>query len=198
MIFLPEIPITLEEFMQRVVDKLKSKKSLVIALSEGIKLPDGRYVCELAECQQKDDVFGHKQLTGTALFLANECTKRLGVKARAIEFSTLQRCAAHIQSAKDVEEAHAIGFAAVKAANQGDSGVAMTFVRTSNQPYQYEIGKIEIAQMANYEKKVPLEWIDEENADMREEFFAYAMPLIQGEMSPMYTDGMPRHLILKK
>lgn len=198
MIFLPEIPVTLEDFMQRVSDKLKTKKSLVIAISEGIKLPDGRYVCELAESQQKDDVFGHKQLTGTALFLANECTKRLGIKARAIELSTLQRCAAHLQSATDVEEAFAIGSAAVQSALQGDSGVAMVFVRKSDAPYECGIGKIEIAQLANYEKKVPVEWIDAENAQMHEAFFTYAMPLIQGEILPYYSNGLPKHLIIEK
>ena len=198
MIFLPEIPVTLEDFMQRVSDKLKTKKSLVIAISEGIKLPDGRYVCELAESKQKDDVFGHKQLTGTALFLANECTKRLGIKARAIELSTLQRCAAHLQSATDVEEAFAIGSAAVQSALQGDSGVAMVFVRKSDAPYECGIGKIEIAQLANYEKKVPVEWIDAENAQMHEAFFTYAMPLIQGEILPYYSNGLPKHLIIEK
>ena len=198
MIFLPEIPVTLEDFMERIQMKMKEKKSLVIAISEGIKLPDGRYVCELADSGQKDDVFGHKQLTGTALFLANECTKRLGVKARAIELSTLQRCAAHLQSATDVAEAYTIGVAAMQAAVQGDSGVAMTFVRTNDDPYQCEIGKIEISRLANYEKKVPIEWIDVENAQMREAFFTYAMPLIQGEILPYYHGGLPKHLIMKK
>ena len=198
MICLPEIPMTLEEFIQRVADKLKTKQSLVIAVSEGMKMPDGRYICELSDCNQKDDVFGHKQLTGTALFLANECTKQLGVKARAIELSTLQRCAAHLQSATDVAEAYAVGAAAVQAALQGDSGVATTFVRVSDNPYRCETGKIEIAQMANYEKKVPVEWIDVENAQLRAPFIEYALPLIQGEVQPFYKEGLPQHILMKK
>jgi 6-phosphofructokinase 1 len=198
MICLPEIPMTLEEFLRRVADKLKTKQSLVIAVSEGLKLPDGRYICELSDCSQKDDVFGHKQLTGTALFLANECTKQLGVKARAIELSTLQRCAAHLQSATDVAESYAVGAAAVQVAAEGDSGVATTFVRVSNQPYRCETGKIEIAKMANFEKKVPVSWIDAENMQLRAPFIEYALPLIQGEVQPFYKDGLPQHILMKK
>jgi 6-phosphofructokinase 1 len=97
-----------------------------------------------------------------------------------------------------VEEAFQIGAAATQAAAQGDSGVAMTFVRENNAPYVCGIGKIDIAQLANYEKKVPIDWIDAENAQMREAFFTYAMPLIQGEIAPFYANGLPRHLILDK
>ena len=194
LIFLPEVPFTMEDFFAKISAKLQVKKGLVIAVSEGIKLPDGRYVCELAAAEQKADVFGHKQLTGTALYLAGECSKRLKIKARAIELSTLQRCAAHLSSATDVEEAFEVGAAAVTAAMQGRTGVASVFVRESDAPYVCKTGVVEIDKIANQEKCVPLEWIDAENAGLKEAYIRYALPLIQGELTPIYKDGLPRHL----
>ena len=197
MIYLPETPFTLDSFFEKLSTKLKEKKSLVIAVSEGIKLPDGRYVCELASANQKEDVFGHKQLTGTALFLAAECSNRLKIKARAIEFSTLQRCASHIASLTDIEEAYRVGAGAAQAAFEGRSGVATTFVRVSNEPYRVEIGVEDIDKIANLEKGVPLEWIDVENASVTEEYLAYARPLIQGELTPIFENGLPKHIYRK-
>ena len=197
LIYLPETPFTLDGFFEKLSAKLKEKKSLVIAVSEGIKLPDGRYVCELACENQKEDVFGHKQLTGTALFLAGECANRLKIKARAIEFSTLQRCASHIASLTDIEEAYEVGAGAVQAAVDGKSGVATVFVRASENPYRCEIGVREIDKIANQEKTVPLEWIDTENMGLTEEYLAYARPLIQGELTPIFEKGLPKHIYRK-
>ncbi|MBE7085119.1 MAG: 6-phosphofructokinase [Clostridiales bacterium] len=197
MIFLPETPFTMDGFFQKLSAKLKEKKSLVIAVSEGIKLPDGRYVCELASSAQGEDVFGHKQLTGTALFLAGECANRLKIKARAIELSTLQRCASHIASLTDIEEAYRVGAGAVQAAAEGKSGVASVFIRTANEPYSCAVEVREIDKIANQEKTVPLEWIDTEKDDLTEEYLAYARPLIQGELTPVFENGLPKHLCMK-
>ena len=194
MVLLPEIPFSMDWFFGQVSSLLKRKKGLVIAVSEGVKLPDGRYVCELANCDQGSDVFGHKQLTGTALFLAGECTKRLKVKARAIEFSTLQRCASHIASLTDIQEAYMVGAAAMQAALEGKSGVMATLVRTSDAPYQCETGIEQISEVANKEKTVPREWINAEGTNMTEAYFTYALPLIQGELAPIYVNGVPTHL----
>ena len=197
MIYLPEVPFSFEDFVEKVSTRLKEKKALVVAVSEGIKLADGRYVCELASADQKEDVFGHKQLTGTALFLANELANRLSIKTRAIELSTLQRCAAHLSSRTDVEEAYRVGEGAVAAAVAGRSGVAAIFVRTSNQPYRCEVATMEIDKIANLEKTVPISWITEDGTGLTEEYLEYAHPLIQGELTPMYENGLPCHLILK-
>ena len=183
--------------MEKVSTLLRTKKALVVAVSEGVKLADGRYVCELASADQKEDVFGHKQLTGTALFLANEMARRLSIKTRAIELSTLQRCAAHLSSATDVEEAYEVGMGAVKAALAGRTGVAAIFTRTSNVPYRCGVSIAEIDKIANMEKTVPLSWINEDGTGLTEEYIKYAMPLIQGEMSPIYENGLPCHLVLK-
>ena len=172
----------------------KTKGNLIIVVSEGIKVVDGRYVCELADSAQETDSFGHKRLTGTARFLADECTKRLGVKARAIEFSTLQRCASHIASATDISEAYQAGAAAVEAAASGYTGVGITLVRANNKPYQCTTGRGDIEQIANHEKTVPLDWIDESGMGLREEFIEYAKPLIEGELLPYYENGLPKHL----
>ena len=197
MIFLPETPFTMEDFIEKIRTRFETKKNLVIAVSEGIQLPDGRYVCELASSDQKTDAFGHKQLTGTALFLAGECNRILKVKARAIEFSTLQRCAGHIASLTDINEAYDAGRAAVQAAADGKSGVVSVFVRASNDPYRCETKVVDVHEIANREKCVPVEWIDTVNADMLPPFIEYARPLIQGELPPYYVDGLPAHLTLK-
>ena len=198
MIYLPELPFDLDSFIEKVAEMQKTKKSLVIAVSEGIKLADGRYVCELSASDQTEDVFGHKQLAGTAQFLASVCAKRLGIKARSIELSTLQRCAAHISSLTDINEAYEVGAAAVRAAVEGQTGVTVTLVRVSSEPYQFTTSVVDIDKMANYEKQVPIEWIDIFNAGMLPPFIEYARPLIQGELAPVYVDGLPQHLVLEK
>ena len=197
MIFLPEIPFDLDDFVAKIAEKQKTKGNLIIAVSESLKVADGRYVCELADSAQEEDSFGHKRLTGTARFLADECTKRLGVKARAIELSTLQRCANHLASLTDITEAYKAGGAAVQAAVSGQSCVAVVLVRASNNPYRCETDIVAVEKLANHEKCIPLEWIDVENATMKEEFISYAKPLIQGELTPIYKDGLPCHLCKK-
>lgn len=194
MICLPEIPFNVDEFIKRVETIQKEKKAVVIAVSEGIKLSDGRYVCELADNVQDVDSFGHKKLTGTAAFLANECAKRLQTKTRAIELSTLQRCAGHLTSRTDITEAYQVGGAAVLAAANGQSGVAITLVRISDKPYQWTTGTVEIEKIANFEKKIPVEWINDSHTDMLPAFFYYARPLIQGELPPFFVDGLPYHI----
>lgn len=166
----------------------------MIAVSEGVKLPDGRYVCELSDTVQDVDSFGHKKLTGTARFLANEIAKRLKTKTRAIELSTLQRCSGHLTSRTDITEAYQVGGAAVLAAMNGQSGVAITLVRISDKPYQCTTGVVEIEKIANYEKKISLDWINDTRTDMLSPFLDYARPLIQAELPPFYVDGLPYHI----
>ncbi len=195
LIYLPELPFDTESFLEKIVELQKTKKSLVVALSEGIKTADGRYVCESSAGEQTEDVFGHKQLTGSARFLAELCAKRLEIKTRAIELSTLQRCAAHLSSLTDITEAYEVGVAAVRAAAEGKTGVAVTFVRVSSAPYRVTTGVVKIESVANREKLVPVEWIDVVNAGMLPTFTEYALPLIQGELPPVFEGGLPTHLV---
>ncbi len=197
MILLPEVPLDPERFLQRVDELQKSKSSVIIAVSEGVKLQDGRYVCELVS-EAKVDAFGHKAaLSGTGRYLAELISDRLGCKARAIEFSTLQRCAAHVASRTDITEAYQAGGAAVKAAFEGQTGKMAAFKRVSQIPYQCNVEIVDVCEVANKEKPVPRSWITEDGYNVTDEFRAYVRPLIQAELTPIYIDGTPRHISLK-
>ncbi len=194
MIFLPETPFDTEEFIEQTACLLKEKKSLVIALSEGIKSKDGVYICEQSDNLTFTDSFGHKILAGAARVLSHKLTAALGCKTRAVELNTLQRCAAHFTSLTDITESAAVGGCAVNAALQGDSGCMSHFERLSSVPYQCVCGISDIHDIANAEKTVPTEWIDTTNHSMKPEFLTYARPLIQGEVSSIMIDGLPAHL----
>ena len=194
MIFLPEITFDVDDFMRRVAKLHERKKSVVVAISEGVKTADGRYVCELTDNIDYVDAFGHKQLTGTARFLAEKISKEVGCKTRAIEFNSLQRCASHIVSRVDITEAFQVGGAAVKAAFEGETGKMIILKRVSDDPYICVTDLYDIHKVANVEKKVPREWINEAGDYVTEEFVNYVKPLIQAELTPIMVDGLPRHL----
>ena len=196
MIYLPEVPFDIDNFMAKVKELSKVKSSIVIAISEGIKVADGRYVFELADHVEFTDAFGHKQLSGSAKFLANKIGAELGVKTRAIELSTLQRCAAHMTSRVDITEAFQVGGAAVKAAFEGETGKVIVLDRVSDDPYICVTNSQDVHKIANIEKKVPLEWITKDNTYVSDELIHYIRPLIQAELSPVMVDGLPRHLKL--
>ncbi len=198
MIYLPEVVFDPEDFKKKVKQLLTKKPSVVVAVSEGIRTADGRYVCELGNTSDFVDAFGHKQLTGTASYLASFISKELGAKTRAIEFSTLQRAGSHIASRVDILEAYSVGGAAVKAADEGDSGMMVTLQRTSEDPYQCQTAVKNVHKIANDEKCVPREWISKDGTYVTDEFVAYVKPLIQGDVSPVMVDGIPRHLYTPK
>ena len=194
MIYLPEIPFDLNEFLAKVKKQLEKKHSVVVAVSEGIKLADGRYVCELGSGVDFVDAFGHKQLSGTANYLASFVAGEIGCKTRSIELSTLQRAGSHIASRVDVLEAQQAGGAAVMAADEGDSGVMVVFERVSDDPYQVRTEVKNVHKIANDERVVPREWVNEEGTYVTAKFKRYIRPLIQGDVSPVMVDGIPRHL----
>ena len=194
MIFLPEVTFDVDEFMKKVAELHKKKKSVVVAVSEGVKTADGRYVCELTDGIDFVDAFGHKQLTGTARFLAEKINREVGCKTRAIEFNSLQRCASHIVSRVDITEAYQVGGAAVKEAFEGETGKMIILKRVSDDPYICVTDIYDVHKVANVEKKVPRNWINEAGDYVTEEFVNYIRPLIQAELTPIMTDGLPRHL----
>ncbi len=196
MICLPEVPFNVDRFVEKVARMQEKKNSIVIAVSEGVKLEDGRYVCELADDVHAVDAFGHKALTGTARFLANTVARRLDTKTRAIELSTLQRCAGHVTSRTDITEAYQVGGAAGRAAYEGHTGEMVALIRTGNTPYQCTTELHPISDVANLEKKVPLEWVNEDFTAMKQEYIDYAFPLIQAELTPIYVGGLPHHIYL--
>lgn len=194
LIYLPELAFDVEKFVEKVRALLTKKQSVVVAVSEGIRLKDGRYVCELTEGVDYVDAFGHKQLSGTANYLACRIANELGCKARGIELSTLQRAASHLSSRIDIIEAYQVGGAAVKAADEGDSGEMVILKRISDDPYQCTTELRNVHKVSNVEKLVPREWINEEGDYVTEEFLDYVRPLIQGDVPPIMVDGIPRHL----
>lgn len=194
MIYLPEIPFDFQKFKEKVAKRLEKKSSVVVAVSEGIHTEDGKYVCEYGTSIDFVDAFGHKQLSGTASYLASFIAGELGCKTRAIELSTLQRSASHLSSRVDILEAYQVGGAAVKAADEGDSGKMVVIVRTSDDPYQSTTEVKDVHKIANDEKLVPREWLNKEGDYVTEEFVSYVRPLIQGDVSPIMVDGIPRHL----
>ena len=194
LIFLPEVTFDVDEFMKKISDLHKEKKSVVVAISEGVKLADGRYVCEMREGIDYVDAFGHRQLTGTARYLSEKISREVGCKTRAIEFNSLQRCASHIVSRVDITEAFQVGGAAVKAAFEGETGKMIILKRVSDDPYICVTDIYDVHKVANVEKKVPDEWINETGDYVTPEFVNYVRPLIQAELTPMMVDGLPRHL----
>ncbi|MEG0109578.1 MAG: 6-phosphofructokinase [Oscillospiraceae bacterium] len=196
MICLPETCFDLDEFIAHVRALQKTKKSVLIAVSEGVRLKDGRYVCELMQSRSSTDVFGHKSLAGTAKYLADEINTRIGCKARAVELNTLQRCSAHISSRADVTEAYQVGGAAMRGAYEGLTGKMSALVRLSQMPYMCGTEFVDINDVANCEKQVPSQWIDAENMGVTQEFLQYVRPLIQAELTPICVDGLPFHISL--
>ena len=194
LIYLPELTFDIEAFGNKVKELLSQKPAVVVAVSEGIRLADGRYVCELGQSTEFVDAFGHKQLSGTANYLASYIAGEIGCKTRAIELSTLQRSASHCASRIDILEASQVGGAAVKAADEGDSGKMVVLNRISDDPYQCGTEVKDVHKIANDEKLVPREWVNAEGTYVTDEFVNYVRPLIQGDVSPIMVDGIPRHL----
>lgn len=198
LIYLPEVAFDVDKFLKKVQDLLKKKKSVVVAVSEGIKLEDGRYVCELSGGPDYVDAFGHKQLQGTAAYLAGLIQNEIGCKTRSIEFSTLQRSASHMASRVDINEAFMVGGAAVKAADEGDTGKMVVIDRVSDDPYMSAAGIYDVHKIANNEKLVPRNWMNKEGNYVTDDFINYIEPLIQGDYQPFMVNGLPQHLVLKK
>jgi 6-phosphofructokinase 1 len=196
-IYLPERDFDMDKFMEKIDHLSKTKRSVVIAISEGIHTADGTLVCEIGR-DLPVDAFGHKQLSGSAANLCQIIAGKTGLKTRAVEFSTLQRAATHIASLTDINEAFASGAAAVKAADEGKTGMMITINRVNDDPYQTSTSPYDIHAIANVVKNVPQEWINEAGDDVTEDYVKYARPLIIGELEPFYVNGTPRHLVMKE
>ena len=198
LIYLPEVVFDIEEFIDKVKNIQRTKKSIVIAVSEGIKNKNGINICELEEENTLLDCFGHKFLSGTANTLARILYKKIGCKTRAIELNTTQRCASHFVSEVDMNESFLAGIYAVNIALNGENGKVIIFERTNNTPYNINMKCHNVYDIANIEKRVPIEWIDSKNGTVSNEFIEYIKPLIQGEVYPIMVDGLPKHLKLNR
>ena len=197
-ILLPERVFDEEAFLARVAELEARRHNVIIAASEGVKNRDGVFLCDLVSTAGQLDAFGHKAiLSGTSRYLADLIRVRLGCKTRAIEFSTLQRCASHLASRTDITEAYQVGGAAVEAAFRGQTGKMCGIRRLADQPYRTETALVDVAAVANREKCVPAEWITPDGMQVTADFERYARPLIQAELTPIYINGVPQHIHLE-
>ncbi len=200
LIYVPEVAFDMDKFIASVKRIYDEHKKCIVAVSEGIHDKDGTFITEYANKNATRDSFGHAQLGGLAAFLANEVKKATGAKVRGIELSLLQRCAAHIASKTDVEESFMAGKAAVENAVAGITDKMVGFERVTGPDGKYEcrIKLFDLSVVANAEKKLPLEWINETGDGITQGFIDYALPLIQGQTDLAFEDGLPRFVKLKK
>ena len=193
-ILFPEVSFDEQAFLDKVDNNVKEFGYCTIVVSEGTKWPDGRF---LAEQGTRDD-FGHAQLGGAAPVVANLIKNALGYKYHWAVADYLQRSARHLASNSDVEQAYALGQAAVEMALEGKNSIMPAIVRISNNPYKWEISSGELKDVANVEKMMPNNYISEDGFSITDACREYLLPLIDGENYPPYNDGLPNYVVLKK
>ena len=192
-ILFPEIPFEQKQFLNRVKRCVENYGYCVICVSEGAQFADGKFIAESGGT----DAFGHKQLGGVAPVIANMVKEKHGYKYHWAVADYLQRAARHIASKTDVDQAYAVGKAAVQFALQGKTAIMPTIVRTSNKPYRWKIGSTSLARVANVEKKMPRNYITQDGFGITTRCRTYLAPLIKGEDYPPYRNGLPRYVELK-
>ena len=196
LIYLPEVDFCMEDFLDDVTRHYNAHGHCLVAVSEGIHYEDGTFVSEAQT--SSTDGFGHAQLGGLAARLAGIVKAATGAKVRGIELSLLQRCAAHCASGRDIEESFNSGKIAVESALAGETGKMVGFrcERAPGYVCHYELFDLE--KVANFEKKVPIEWITSDNAYVTDDFIDYCQPLIEGETCMVKEDGLPSFVKLKR
>ena len=193
LILFPEVEFNQERFLSQVKAKVEEYEYCTIVVSEGTHWPDGRFLAEAGT----RDAFGHAQLGGAAPVVANMIKDALGYKFHWAVADYLQRAARHLASKTDVEQAYAMGKAAVEFAVEGENAIMPAVIRTSNDPYTWEVGKAALSEVANVEKMMPKEFITEDGFGITDACRQYLVPLIQGEDYPPYRNGMPDYVTLK-
>ena len=196
LVYLPEVPFDFEKFYEDIAAAFEKKPNIVVAVSEGARCADGRYVGEGTQ-SGVTDVFGHKYLSGTGKTLENAVKEKFGCKVRSVELNLPQRCASHIASKTDIEESVTVGAAAVKCAESGESAKMMCFERADGE-YAVTCVPREISEIANKIREVPREFINERGNNVTDECIDYILPLINGETSPEYKCGLPVHFVIER
>lgn len=196
LIYLPEVSFNEDEFIKSIKEVQKNYKSVIVAVSEGMRYADGDYV-GTHKTSQAVDPFGHTQLSGLGKYLEGFVKSKLKCKVRSIELNVLQRCSSHLASATDINEAALIGQDAVKAALNGKTGVMMVFKREDSENYKIFTDSVDVKLVANKEKKFPAEWINEQGNNIKDEAVKYFLPLIQGEREYKTKNGLPVHMIIE-
>lgn len=194
LIYLPEVAFDKDQFIADIKQLMPTTKNIIIAVSEGIRDKDGNYISATTAAADK---FGHAQLSGTGKCLETLVKERLGVKVRSVEINVLQRCAAHMASATDLEESFQLGIKAVNLASDGHTGLMTTLTRVSDTPYKVDISYTPVSNVANKAKSVPKEWINPEGNNVTEDMINYIKPLVIGEVVQSYENGISAYLPVK-
>lgn len=189
LIYLPETDFDEEKFLAAIKRAFLKKQNLIVCVSEGIHDASGKFICEYV-AETKTDSFGHKLLNGCGKYLENLIKKSMDVKVRSVELNVLQRCSSDCLSATDLDEAESAGRYGFRTALKGETGFMSALKRTSDIPYTLEYTAVDVNQVCNKEKKVPLSWITEDGTDISEEFLVYVRPLIQGTCTLPVKEGL--------
>jgi 6-phosphofructokinase len=197
-IYLPEVPFSLEKFGEDIKAAIEKYNYAVVAVSEGIKTADGKYISELCDPNAVKDAFGHVQLGGASEVLQNYISQNVCKKVRIVNYSSIQRCAAHWASLTDNEESFMCGQMAVRYAIDGHTGKMVGMSRGKGKEYECETQLIDLDDVANKEKTIPAEWINEEGNFIKQPLIDYIRPLVMGEVKIRMENGLPRYARLHK
>ena len=188
-VLLPEVPFDIDNFIEKIKKVMETKDTTIIAVSEGIKDKDGKYIGEASTSLRKDG-FNHAALGGVGKIIESIIKSHLNIKTRSIEFSTLQRCFSESDSLCDYEESFSAGYLGAAHALDGNTGFMAGFSRISNNPYKCDVSFYDINSIANVEKKIPGDMISEDGMNVNDKFIEYAKPLINGEPNIIYHNGL--------
>ncbi len=194
-VYLPERAFSFDLFIENIKDALSRHPNVVVAVSEGVRFANGHYVAEAQQGNARDE-YGHAYLAGVGKVLEHEVKRRIGCKVRSIELNLPQRCAAHLLSKTDVDEAIRIGSEAVRLAGEGITRVMLTFQRLSESPYQIGIGYTDVTSVANKVRLVDEHMIERDGNRVTDACCRYIAPLIAGELHSLFEGGLPRHIVL--
>ena len=191
LVYVPEAHFSAERFLRDVEQEMAKHKAVIVAVSEGITVPDGVQSGVV-------DNFGHKYLSGIGKYLEQLVREKIGCKVRSIELNVMQRCSSHLCSKTDIDEAEQIGAAGVQCALHGETGRVMVFRRIHDKPYTVVTEPADASQIANREKFLPREFLTPAGNNISEAAMAYFLPLIQGEPNLMMRGGIPMHFTIKE
>lgn len=195
LIYLCEKPFSIDRFLFDVREKMMEKRSVIVAVSEGLRDEEGTRIVDILQ-EQAVEALGYKVASGIAQGLEEIVRQEIGCKVRGIELNLMQRCASHAASLVDIEEAKRLGYEAAAFAVKGGTGEMACLRRISNEPYETEVFFVPVEEILGRSKQVPLEWINMEGNDITQEMMDYLLPLIQGELPCTYHNGVPVHFHL--
>ena len=191
LVYVPEAEFSLDKFMNDVRNQMAKHKAVIVAVSEGMEVPDGVQSGVV-------DNFGHKYLSGIGKYLEEQVCEQIGCKVRSIELNVMQRCSSHLCSRTDIDESEAVGAAGVRYALAGNTGKMMAFRRVKDMPYTVVIEAADASLIANKEKFLPREYINSAGNNITDAAMRYFLPLIQGELNIRMNMGIPMHFTLQE